>query len=47
MADTDTQDSVTIQQLAAQASDERVSEWVTVSQEMIDKFAVKLHRLML
>lgn len=39
MADTDTQDSVTIQQLAAQASDERVSEWVTVSQEMIDKFA--------
>lgn len=39
MADTDTQDSVTIQQLAAQAGDERVSEWVTVSQEMIDKFA--------
>lgn len=39
MADTDTQDSVTIQQLAAQAGDERVSDWVTVSQEMIDKFA--------
>ncbi len=39
MADTDTQDSVTMQQLAAQASDERVSDWVTVSQEMIDKFA--------
>lgn len=39
MADTDTQDSVTIQQLAAQAGTERVSDWVTVSQEMIDKFA--------
>jgi len=39
MADTDTQDSVTIQQLAAQAGDARVSDWVTVSQEMIDKFA--------
>lgn len=40
MADTDTQDSVTIQQLAAQAGgNERVSDWVTVSQEMIDKFA--------
>lgn len=39
MADTDTQDSVTIQQLATQAGDERVSDWVTVSQEMIDKFA--------
>ncbi len=39
MADTDTQDSVTIQQLAAQADAERVSDWVTVSQEMIDKFA--------
>ncbi len=39
MADTDTQDSVTIQQLAAQAGEERVSDWVTVSQEMIDKFA--------
>lgn len=39
MADIDTQDSVTIQQLAAQAGDERVSDWVTVSQEMIDKFA--------
>jgi acyl dehydratase len=39
MGDTDTHDSVTIQQLAAQAGDERVSDWVTVSQEMIDKFA--------
>jgi len=39
MANTDTQDSVTIQQLAAQADAERVSDWVTVSQEMIDKFA--------
>lgn len=39
MADTDTQDSVTIHQLAAQAGEERVSDWVTVSQEMIDKFA--------
>ncbi len=39
MADTDTQESVTIQQLADRAGEERVSDWVTVSQEMIDKFA--------
>ena len=39
MADTDQQESVTIQELAAQAGDERVSGWITVSQEMIDKFA--------
>lgn len=39
MADTDTQDSITIQQLAAQAGTERVSDWVTVSQGMIDTFA--------
>jgi acyl dehydratase len=39
MADTDQQESVTIQELAAQAGDERVSDWITVSQEMIDKFA--------
>ena len=39
MTDTDTQESVTIQQLADRAGEERVSDWVTVSQEMIDKFA--------
>jgi acyl dehydratase len=39
MADTDQQESVTIHELAAQAGAERVSDWVTVSQEMIDKFA--------
>ncbi|WP_337846492.1 MaoC family dehydratase [Sphingomonas sp.] len=39
MADTDQQESVTIHELAAQADAERVSDWVTVSQEMIDKFA--------
>ena len=39
MAETDTQETVTIQQLAARSGEERISDWVTVSQEMIDKFA--------
>lgn len=36
MADAET---VTIQQLAARTGEERVSDWVEVTQEMIDKFA--------
>ena len=36
MADAET---VTIQQLAARAGEERVSQWVEVTQAMIDKFA--------
>lgn len=36
MADAET---VTIQQLAARTGEERVSEWVEVTQDMIDKFA--------
>lgn len=36
MADAET---VTIQQLAARAGEERVSGWVEVTQQMIDKFA--------
>ena len=39
MAEIDTQETVTIQQLAARSGEERRSDWVTVSQEMIDKFA--------
>ncbi len=39
MADTDTQDSVTIQQLAALTGETHVSDWITVSQRMIDTFA--------
>ena len=34
-----TADTITIQQLAEQIGTERVSDWVEVSQEMIDKFA--------
>lgn len=39
MADTDMQETVTIQELAARTGEERVSEWVEVTQTMIDKFA--------
>ncbi|MFL9839454.1 MaoC family dehydratase [Sphingomonas sp. ST-64] len=39
MADTEPQESVTIQELAGRTGEERVSEWVEVTQEMIDKFA--------
>ena len=39
MSDTDTVESVTIQQLSARTGEERVSDWVMVTQEMIDKFA--------
>ena len=32
-------DTVTVEQMAASIGDERISDWVEVSQEMIDKFA--------
>ncbi|WP_294075993.1 MaoC family dehydratase [Sphingomonas sp.] len=39
MADAATEETITIEQLAEQVGSERVSDWVEVTQEMIDKFA--------
>lgn len=39
MADIQSRETITIQQLAARMGEERVSDWVEVTQDMIDKFA--------
>lgn len=39
MADAATEETISIQELAARVGQERVSEWVEVTQDMIDKFA--------
>ncbi|PKP91961.1 MAG: nodulation protein NodN [Alphaproteobacteria bacterium HGW-Alphaproteobacteria-16] len=39
MADAATEETISIQELAARVGQERVSDWVEVTQDMIDKFA--------